>query len=85
MNRKRVQRLSREEGLRVPVWRRKRRRLGDSMVPAERLRAERPNQVWALDFQHDQTADGRVIRLLSVVDEFTRRGARDAGRAQHRR
>ena len=72
VNRKRVQRLWREEGLRVPMRRRKRRRLGDSTVPAQRLRAERPNQVWALDFQHDQTADGRVIRLLNVVDEFTR-------------
>jgi len=56
----------------VPQRRRKRRRLGDSTVPARRLRAERPNQVWALDFQPDQTADGRVIRLLNVVDEFTR-------------
>jgi putative transposase len=72
VNRKRVQRLWREEGLRVPVRRRKRRRLGDSTVPAQRLRAEQPNQVWALDFQHDQTADGRVLRLLNVVDEFTR-------------
>ena|SRR5437868_8780440 len=72
VNRKRVQRLWREEGLRVPQRRRKRRRLGESTVPAERLRAERPNQMWALDFQHDQTADGRVIRLLNVVDEFTR-------------
>jgi putative transposase len=72
VNRKRVQRLWREEGLRVPVRRRKRQRLGDSTVPAQRLRAERPNQVWALDFQHDQTADGRVLRLLNVVDEFTR-------------
>src|SRR5437868_10335994 len=72
VNRKRVQRLWREEGLRVPQRRRKRQRLGDSTVPARRLRAERPNQVWALDFQHDQTADGRVIRLLNVVDEFTR-------------
>jgi putative transposase len=72
VNRKRVQRLWREEGLRVPVRRRKRQRLGDSTVPAERLRAERPNDVWALDFQHDQTADGRVLRLLNVVDEFTR-------------
>ena len=72
VNRKRVQRLWREEGLRVPVRRRKRRRLGESTVPAQRLRAERPNHVWALDFQHDQTADGRVIRLLNVVDEFTR-------------
>ena len=59
VNRKRVQRLWREEGLRVPQRRRKRRRLGDSTVPAERLRAERPNHVWALDFQFDQTADGR--------------------------
>ena len=72
VNRKRVQRLWREEGLRVPVRRRKRRRLGESTVPAQRLRAERPNQVWALDVQHDQTADGRVIRLLNVVDDFTR-------------
>lgn len=72
VNRKRVQRLWREEGLRVPVRRRKRRRLGDSAVPAQRLRAERPNQVWALDFQFDQTADGRALKLLNVVDEFTR-------------
>jgi putative transposase len=72
VNRKRVQRLWREEGLRVPVRRRKRRRLGDSTVPAQRLRAERPNQVWAFDFQFDQTADGRVIKLLNIVDEFTR-------------
>ena len=72
VNRKRVQRLWREEGLRVPQRRRKRRRLGDSTVPAQRLRAERPNQVWAFDFQFDQTADGRVLKLLNVVDEFTR-------------
>ncbi len=71
VNRKRVQRLWREEGLRVPQRRRKRRRLGDSTV-AQRLRAERPNQVWAFDFQFDQTADGRVLKLLNVVDEFTR-------------
>ncbi len=72
VNRKRVQRLWREEGLRVPQRKRKRRRLGESTVPAQRLRAERPNQVWAFDFQFDQTADGRVIKLLNVVDEFTR-------------
>ena len=69
---KRVQRLWREEGLRVPVKRRKRQRLGDSAVPAARLRAERPNHVWALDFQFDQTADGRVLKLLNIVDEHTR-------------
>ncbi len=72
VNRKRVQRLWREEGLRVPQRRRKCRRLGESTVPAERLRAERPNHVWAFDFQFDQTADGRALKLLNVVDEFTR-------------
>jgi putative transposase len=57
----------------VPQCTRKRRRLGESTVPpASRLAAERPNHLWALDYQHDQTADGRVIRLLNVVDEFTR-------------
>jgi putative transposase len=53
----------------VPQWARKRRRLGESTVPAQRLRAERPNQVWAFDFQFDQTADGRTLKLLNVVDE----------------
>jgi putative transposase len=72
VNRKKVQRLWREEGLRVPGRRRKRRRLGSSTVPAERLRAEHPNHVWALDFQFDQTADGRLLKLLNVVDEYTR-------------
>ncbi len=74
MNRKRVQRLWREEGLRVPQRRRKRRRLGDSTAgtAATRLRAERPNHVWAFDFQFDQTADGRALKLCNVVDEFTR-------------
>jgi putative transposase len=72
VNRKQVQRLWREEGLRVPVRHRKRQRLGTSTVPAPRLRAERPNHVWALDFQFDQTADGRVLKLLNVVDEHTR-------------
>src|ERR1019366_6772842 len=72
LNRKRTQRLWREEGLRVPQRRRKRQRLGTSTVPASRLRAERPDQVWALDFQFDQTADGRILKLLHIVDEFTR-------------
>ena len=72
VNRKRTQRLWREEGLRVPARARKRQRLGESTVPADRLRAERPGQVWALDFQFDQTADGRLLKLLNVVDEFTR-------------
>jgi putative transposase len=72
VNRKKIQRLWREEGLRVPAKRRKRQRLGTSTVPAARLRAERPDHVWALDFQFDTTVDGRVLKLLHVVDEHTR-------------
>ena len=61
-----------EEGLGVRGRRRKRQRLGTSATPAARLRAERPNHVWALDFQFDTTTDGRVLKLLHVVDEHTR-------------
>lgn len=72
VNRKRVQRLWREEGLRVPVRKRKRRRLGESTAAGRRLVAERPGHVWAFDFQADQTVDGRVFRCCNIVDEFTR-------------
>jgi len=72
LNRKRTQRLWREEGLRVPQRRRKRQRLGASTVPADRLRAQARDHVWAIDFQWDQTADGHNLKLLHVVDEFTR-------------
>ena len=71
-NRKKIQRLWREEGLRVPPRKRKRQRLGTSTVPGARMRAERPDQVWALDFQFDTTSDGRILKLLHVVDEHTR-------------
>ena len=67
-----TQRLWREEGLRVPPKRRKRQRRGESTVPGDRLRAERPDHVWAFDFQFDVTQDGRMVKLLYVVDEFTR-------------
>ena len=72
VNRNRVAQLWREEGLRVPARRRKRQRLGTSTVPTVRLHAERPNQVWALDFQFDETADGRLLKLLNIIDEHTR-------------
>jgi putative transposase len=68
----REQRLWREEGLRVPTRRRKRQRLGVSTTPADRLAAEHPDHVWALDYQFDQTQDGRILKLLNVVDEHTR-------------
>ena len=72
VNRKRVQRIWREEGLRVPAKAKKRRRLGISTAASDRLKAERPNHVWALDYQHDATEDGRELKFLNVVDEFTR-------------
>ena len=77
VNRKKIQRLWREEGLRVPPKCRKRQRLGDSTTPADRLRAERPDHVWALDYQFDVTGAGRVIKILHVVDEFTRESLAD--------
>ena len=56
----------------MPPRRRKRQRLGDSTAPAARLRAERPGHVWALDYQFDVTATGRTLKVLHVVDEYTR-------------
>lgn len=77
VNRKKIQRLWREEGLRVPPRRRKRQRLGESTAPADRLRATHPDHVWALDYQFDVTATGRTIKILHVVDEFTRESLAD--------
>ena len=70
VNHKRIRRLWREEGLRRPVRARKHRRVTPDQT--ERLRAQRPNQVWAIDFQFDETADGRRLKLCNVVDEHTR-------------
>ena len=72
VNRKRVHRLWRREGLKVPQVQRKRRRLGGSENGCARRRAEGPDHVWSYDFIHDQTADGRGLKMLPVVDEFTR-------------
>ena len=61
----------------MPARRRKRQRLGHSTTPANRLRAERPDHVWALDYQFDVTATGRILKLLHVVDDFTRESLAD--------
>ncbi len=71
VNRKRTQRLWREEGLRVPTRARKRPR-PSGQPDRSALRATGPDEVWAIDFQHDMTADGRALRLVNAVDEFTR-------------
>ena len=72
VNRKRVHRLWRREGLRVPGKQRKRRRLGQGNNSCTRRRAEHPDHVWSYDFVMDQTSDGRRLKLLPVVEEFTR-------------
>ena len=72
INAKRVQRLWRQEGLKVPRRQRKRQRLGSSESGTQRLRAERINQVWSYDFIFDQTEDGRRLKWLPICDEFSR-------------
>ncbi len=70
INHKRTQRLWRAEGLRRPPSCRKRRRLHPETT--ERLAATHPNHVWAIDFQFDETSDGRRLKLANIVDEHTR-------------
>ena len=71
-NHKRVERIWRAEGLKVPARQPKRGRLWMNDGSCVRLRPERPNHVWAYDFVEDRTRDGRKLRMLNVVDEFTR-------------
>ncbi|WP_157004570.1 MULTISPECIES: IS3 family transposase [Brevundimonas] len=72
VNAKRVQRIWRREGLKVPQKQPKRGRLWLNDGSCVRLRAERPNHVWSYDFVEDRTQDGRKFRMLCVIDEFTR-------------
>ncbi len=72
VNRKRVERIWRREGLRVPQRQPKRGRLWLADGSCIRLRPEQANHVWAYDFVEDRTRDGRKFRMLCVVDEFTR-------------
>jgi transposase InsO family protein len=79
VNRKRVERIWRREGLKVPPRQPKRGRLWLNDGPCIRLRPERPGQVWAWDFVEDRTRDGRRFRMLCVVDEFSREAFPGAG------
>jgi len=72
VNAKRVERIWRQEGLKVPQKQPKRGRLWLNDGSCVRLRAERPNHVWAYDFVEERTHDGRRFRMLCVIDEFTR-------------
>ncbi len=71
INDKRVERVWRREGLKVPQKQPKRSRLWLNDGSCIRLRAERRNHVWAYDFVEDRTHDGRKYRMLTIVDEFT--------------
>lgn len=70
INHKRVERLYREEGLAVRRRRRGRKRVAEPRVP--RPEPSAPAERWSMDFMRDTLADGRVFRLLTVVDDFTR-------------
>ena len=71
-NHKRVERIWRAEGLKVPARQPKRGRLWLNDGSCLRLRPDRPNHVWAYDFVEDRTREGRKFRTLNVVDEFSR-------------
>jgi len=72
VNRKRVHRLWRREGLRVPSRRRPKRARGVSANGCGVRRARGRDDVWAWDFVHDRTSDGRGLKVPAVVDEWTR-------------
>jgi len=72
VNHKRVERIWRREGLKVPAKQPKRGRLWLNDGSCIRLRPERPNHVWSYDFVADRTYDGRAFRMLCIIDEFTR-------------
>jgi transposase InsO family protein len=72
VNKKRVERIWRREGLKVPAKLPKKGRLWLNDGSCIRLKPERPNHVWSYDFVADRTHDGRAYRMLCIIDEFTR-------------
>ncbi len=68
----RVQRIWRREGLKVPKKQRPRGRLWLNDGSCIRLRAEHANHVWSYDFVHHVTHDGRSLRMMTLVNEYTR-------------
>jgi putative transposase len=72
VNHKRVERLWRQEALKVPRRQPKRRRLWLNNGSCIRLRPLFPNHVWSYDFVVERTTDGKPIRMLNITDEYTR-------------
>ena len=72
VNHKRIERLWRQEGLKVPAKQPKRRRLWLNDGSCVRLRPQHRDHVWSYDFVFSRTHDGRPVRMLTLIDEFTR-------------
>jgi len=72
VNHKRVERIWRKEGLKVPQRQPKRRRLWLNEGSCIRLRPERKDHVWSYDLMSARTHDGRALRILNIMDEYTR-------------
>ena len=72
VNAKRVERIRRREGLKVPIKQPKRSRNWFNAGSCVRLRALRSNHVCSYDFVHDRTCDGKAFRTLNILDEYTR-------------
>jgi len=72
VNHKRVERIWRAEGLKVPQRQPKRRRLWLADGSCVRLRPEYRDHVWSYDFVQERTHDGRALKLLTVIDEYSR-------------
>jgi len=72
VNHKRVERLWRREGLKVPQKQPKRKRLWLNDGSCIRLRPQYRNHVWSYDFMMDRTSDGRALKLLTIIDEYSR-------------
>ncbi|WP_153768010.1 IS3 family transposase [Labrenzia sp. CE80] len=72
VNDKRVERLWRREGLKVPTKQAKKGRLWLNDGSCVRLRPKYRNHVWSYDFVHHRTDDGRVFRTLNILDEYSR-------------
>jgi len=72
VNHKRVERIWRQAGLKVPAKQPRRGRLWLTNGSCVRLRPAWPNHVWAYDFVATRTQDGRPLRLLTILDEYTR-------------
>ena len=72
VNHKRVERIWRQEGLKVPKKQPKRKRLWLNDSSCIRLRPQYRDHVWSYDFMIDRTVEGRVFRILNIIDEYTR-------------